>query len=41
MPRTAGGKLLPLLTRTATEYCIYVDKDDLELAEYLVVGGGL
>ena len=41
MPRTAGGKLLSLLTHAATEYCIYMDKDDLEPAEYLINGGGL
>ena len=41
MPRTANGRLLPLLSRAATEYRIFVDKDDLELAEYLINGGGL
>ena len=29
------------LTRAATEYSIYVDKDDVELAEYLINGGRL
>ena len=41
MPRSMNGQVLPFLTRAATEYCIYVDKDDLELAEYLIGGGGL
>ena len=41
MPRAVNGQVLPFLTRSATEYSILVDKDDLELAEYLINGGGL
>ena len=41
LPRALNGQLLPFLTRAATEYSIYVDKDDVELAEYLINGGRL
>lgn len=41
MPRAVNGQVLPSLTRAATEYCVYVDKADLELAEYLIAGGAL
>ena len=41
MPRAINGQVLPFLTRAATEYKIFVDKDDEELAEYLINGGGL
>lgn len=41
MPRSVSGQVLPFLTRAATEYSVYVDKDDLELAEYLINGGTL
>ena len=41
MPRAMNGQVLPFLTRAATEYKIFVDKDDLELAEYLINGGGI
>ena len=41
MPRSVSGQVLPFLTRAATEYSVYVDKDDLDLAEYLINGGPL
>ena len=41
MPRAMNGQVLPFLTRAATEYKIFVDKDDVELAEYLINGGTL
>ncbi len=41
LPRALNGQVLPFLTRAATEYSIYVDKDDVELAEYLINGGRL
>ena len=41
MPRAMNGQVLPFLARAATEYKIFVDKDDMELAEYLINGGTL
>ena len=41
LPRAMNGQVLPFLTRAATEYKIFVDKDDVELAEYLINGGTL
>lgn len=38
-PALMGGSAVPFPLMAATEYRVYVDKDDVELAQYLAEGG--
>ena len=40
-PPLAGGSAVPFHMQAGTEYLFYVDRADLELAEYLAGGGSL
>lgn len=40
-PPLPGGSAVPFPLAASTEYRLYVDKDDVELAQYLAEGGTL